>query len=106
MPIGFRQLPLERWVVTPIYRIKTVDGLSAHGIERPVTVTLERELPEELSIYESEHFAAGEAKKEELRIVEATARNGANVSRSFGLVFDTLGTDEAYWLDTGILNVS
>ena len=42
MPVGFRQLPVERWVVTPIYRIKTVDGLSAQGIERPVTMATSR----------------------------------------------------------------
>jgi hypothetical protein len=67
---------------------------------------LERELPEELADYESKNFSALEAMKEELRIVEATARDGANVTRSFGLVLDTLGGEDAYWLDTGVLNVS
>jgi hypothetical protein len=105
-PIGFRQLPIERWVATLLYRIKPVDGLSAQGIQRPIVVTLERELPDELADYESKNFSALEAMKEELRIVEATARDGANVTRSFGLVLDTLGGEEAYWLDTGILNVS
>ena len=104
--IGFRQLPLERWVATLLYRIKPVDGLSAQGIQRPIVATLERELPDELADYESKNFSALEAMKEELRIVEATARDGANVTRSFGLVLDTLGGEEAYWLDTGILNVS
>ncbi|HXW24247.1 MAG TPA: virulence factor SrfB [Xanthobacteraceae bacterium] len=106
MPIGFRQLPIERWVATPIYRIKPVSGLSIQGIQRPVQITLVRELPDELAEYESKNFSAIEAMKEELRIAEAVARDGANVTRSFGLSLDTLGSEDGYWLDTGILNVS
>src|SRR5262249_9642023 len=67
MRIGFRQLPIERWVVTPLYRIKAIDGLSAQSIQRPVSITLEREVPEELADYESKNFSAIEAMKEELR---------------------------------------
>jgi hypothetical protein len=38
--------------------------------------------------------------------VEATARDGANVTRSFGLFLDTLAKEEGYWLDSGILSVA
>jgi hypothetical protein len=106
MPLGFRQLPLERWVATRMYRIKPIASSSVQAIQKPVTITLERELPEELADYDSRNFSAAEAQKEELRIVEATARNGANVTRSFGLFLDTLASDEGYWLDNGILNVA
>jgi hypothetical protein len=106
MPLGFRQLPLERWVATPMYRVKPISSSSSQAIQKPVTITLERELPEELADYESRNFSASEAQKEELRIVEATARDGANVTRSFGLFLDTLSNDDGYWLDTGILNVA
>jgi hypothetical protein len=73
MPLGFRQLPIERWVATPMYRIKPIGSTSVQAIQKPVTITIERELPEELADYESRSFSATEAQKEELRIVEATA---------------------------------
>jgi hypothetical protein len=105
MPLGFRQLPMERWVATPMYRIKPVGQASLQAIQKPVTILLERELPEELADYESRNFSSSEAQREELRIVEATARDGANVTRSFGLFLDTLANEEVYWLDSGILSV-
>jgi hypothetical protein len=106
MPLGFRQLPIERWVATPMYRIKPVVRSSSLAIQKPVVITLERELPEELADYDSRNFSAAEAQKEELRIVEATARDGANVTRSFGLFLDTLANEDEYWLDSGILNIA
>lgn len=105
MPLGSRQLPIERWVATPLYRIKMTGSGAGQAIPKPVTITLERELPEELADYDNRHFSAGEAKKEEIRIVEATARDGANVTRSFGLFLDTLANEDGYWLDTGILSI-
>lgn len=106
MPLGFRQLPIERWVATPIYRLKPIASSSVALIQKPVTIGLERELPEELAEYDTKNFSSAEAKKEELRIVEATSRDGANVFRSFGLFLDTLASEEGYWLDTGILSVA
>jgi hypothetical protein len=105
MPLGFRQLPMERWIATPMYRIKPVGSSSLKAIQKPVTIVLERESPEELVDYDSRNFSASEAQKEELRIVEATARDGANVTRSFGLFLDTLASEDVYWLDSGILNI-
>ncbi|WP_036255433.1 virulence factor SrfB [Methylocapsa acidiphila] len=101
--LGARQLPIERWVASPLYRVKLTAGAGGRAIQRPVTVTLERELPEELADYESREFSSKEAQKEELRIADATARDGALVTRSFTLTFDTLGNEQGYWLDTGIL---
>ncbi len=88
-----------------MYRIKPVGSSSMQAIQKPVTIVLERELPEELIDYDNRNFSAAEAQKEEIRIVEATARDGANVTRSFGLFLDTLANEEVYWLDSGILNV-
>jgi len=105
MPLASRQLPLDRWVATPLYRIKMTNGASGQDIQKPVTIVLEREAPEELADYEDRNFSASEALKEEIRIVEATARNGANVKRSFGLYLDTLANEDGYWLDTGILKI-
>ena len=104
--LGSRQLPIERWVATPLYRIKLISGSAGRAIQRPVAITLERELPEELAEYDSRDFSSKEAQKEELRIADATARDGAPVTRSFSLTFDTLGNEQGYWLDTGILAVA
>jgi hypothetical protein len=104
--LGSRQLPIERWVATPMYRIKLISGSAGRAIQRPVTITLERELPEELAEYDSRDFSSKEAQKEELRIADATARDGAPVTRSYSLTFDTLGNEQGYWLDTGILAVA
>jgi len=101
--LGARQLPIERWVASPLYRIKLANGAGGRAIQRPVAVTLERELPEELAEYDSRDFSSKEAQHEELRIADATARDGALVTRSFALTFDTLGNEQGYWLDTGIL---
>jgi hypothetical protein len=101
--LGARQLPIERWVASPLYRVKLTTGAGGRAIQRPVTVTLERELPEELAEYDSRDFSSKEAQKEELRVADATARDGAAVTRSFTLTFDTLGNEQGYWLDTGIL---
>ncbi|ARN81129.1 virulence factor SrfB [Methylocystis bryophila] len=106
MLLGARQLPIERWVTTPMYRIKMLAGSSGRLIQRPIKITLERELPEELADYDSREFSLQEARKEELRITEAVAQDGAAVKRSFSLVFDTLGSEQGYWLDTGILGVA
>lgn len=106
MLLGARQLPIERWVATPMYRIKMLAGSSGKRIQRPIRVTLERELPEDLADYDSRDFSSQEARKEELRITEAVAPDGNAVERSFSLVFDTLGSEQGYWLDTGILGVT
>ncbi len=106
MLLGSRQLPIERWVATPMYRVKQISGAGGRAIQRPVRVTLERELPDVLAEYDSRDFSATEARKEELRITDATARDGAPVTRSFTLAFDTLGGEQGYWLDTGVLTVA
>lgn len=89
-----------------MYRIKLISGSGGRAIQRPVAITLERELPEDLVEYDSRDFSAKEAQKEELRIADATARDGAPVTRSFYLAFDTLGSEYGYWLDTGILAIA
>ena len=106
MLLGVRQLPIERWVATPMYRVKQISGAGGRAIQRPVRITLERELPDTLAEYDSRDFSAKEAIREELRITDAVAHDGAPVSRSFILAFDTLGAEQGYWLDTGVLTVA
>ncbi len=106
LPIGYRQVPDERWIATPLYRIKAIEAATAPAIKKPVAIGLERELPEQLEDYSPLHFSVEEAKKEELRIVTAYAKDGAPVQRSFELVLDSNIGDAGYWLDTGVLSIA
>ena len=40
--IGFRQLPLERWTATPLYRLEYEDVSRADRLARPLSVTVRR----------------------------------------------------------------
>jgi hypothetical protein len=103
MRIGFRQLPFKRWTASPLYKLSLPAGQQAR---LPISVTLQRGAPEEeVGFEEVNKFQRGEARKEEVRIVEAVDANGASVSKIMQLSFDTMTADEGYWLDTGILTI-
>ena len=69
-------------------------------------MTLGRGAPdEEFAFDESDKLHAGEARKEELKVVEADDADGRNYRSLLRLAFDTMAADEGYWLDTGILTV-
>jgi len=102
--IGFRQLPFERWTATPLYMLKLDPGSHSERIENPLTVTLERESPEEADLG-TDKFLDAEAQKEELKIVEAKDNAGADLSRIMSLSLNTLADEDGYWLDTGVLTV-
>jgi len=104
--LGYRQLPIERWTATPLYRLK----LSATALDRvpklPMEVMLKRASPEEAAALADKDLADKEASKEELKIGDVTAEDGGGgFKRLFSLTLETLLTDDGYWLDTGILTV-
>ena len=102
--LGYRQIPFERWVATPLYYLRlTVPD--AGRIARPVRVGLERETPEQMVDFEDSQFPVNEAVKETIRIVSASDPNGATLDRLFALELNTMGTLDGYWLDTGLLHV-
>lgn len=104
--IGFRQLPLERWVATPLYKLTA--GQSARNIRKPVRVTVARNV----RIADSDETSdvallSSEATREEFVIQEAEDADGSSVRRMMEMKLDTLAveTGDGYWLDTGILSI-
>ena len=113
--IGFRQLPYARWTATPLYWL----DFTASGGRRskPFTVTIERADVEEV---EDEDGAAdprrqarlearrrqAEAMREAFAVTEVLDSAGDECKLSdVRLRLQTLGFEDSYWLDTGILDV-
>jgi hypothetical protein len=103
--LGYRQIPYDRWIATPLYFLRMVGGESTRNIARPVEIVLARESPEELEDLNSAQLPTSEALKEFIRIEEATDARGALVTPSFVLELNTMGSLGGYWLDTGLLTV-
>lgn len=101
MRLGYRQLPVERWTATPLYRLKFH---SQERIQLPVTVVLARKPSDGVAGYDDKRFLDQEALKEELVITDVIGRD-AGLKRMFNLTLETLPSEGAYWLDTGILTV-
>lgn len=116
MRLGYRQIPVERWVTSPLYQVWLEQLNPAFRVATPITIRFSRQL----ELAEDEHQDAvldAEARKEELRIIEAFDANGDPVRvnktpppdarttnwASLQMIFRTLTDEEGYWLDTGIL---
>jgi hypothetical protein len=107
MRLGYRQLKIDRWTATPLYRLKLTGGSSKERIQLPVTVELARKPIEEIAGVEDQKLAEKEAQKEELQVRNAFGRDGGGgMKRLFALTLETLPSEDGYWLDTGILTVS
>lgn len=106
MKIGFRQLALERWMATPLYRMDFRNAQAAQRFARPLTVTLERA---EFDVDEDApevNRQVAEALKEEFVVTEVVDAKGATLKPSdVELRLQTLNSDAGYWLDTGILSI-
>lgn len=106
--IGFRQLPLERWVATPLYRLSESRSRSAKKIQKPVRITISRNAQEadaeELGEVE---LLSSEATREEFVVQDAEDSSGIPVKRMMELKLDTLAVEagDGYWLDSGILSI-
>lgn len=107
MRLGYRQLPIERWTATPLYRLKLGANSSRERIQLPLTVTLARKPIEETADLEDRGLAEKEALKEELQIRDVSNKDGGGggLKRLFSLTLETLPSEDGYWLDTGILTV-
>ncbi|ANK71697.1 hypothetical protein FA04_03035 [Ensifer adhaerens] len=106
--IGFRQLPLERWVATPLYKLTVAQSRSTRNVARPIKVTIARNAQN--ADEEETNEAAlmtSELTREEFVIEDAEDASGAPVKRLMELKLDTLAIDtgDGYWLDTGILSI-
>lgn len=107
--LGFRQLPFQRWIASPLYRISLAPD--APDLPRPLIVTLEREKPS-VEDDDIDPVLAREAAKEELRIQRVTAPPGPTGGmgedydpRHVLLTLRTSEIEDGYWLDTGELKI-
>jgi len=99
---GYKQLPLERWVASPLYLLNENKG--SNTFETPIRISLKRaELVDEENPNE---LLDAESRKEELLIEEAVDREGTPAHRSLNLVFRTVDdSSDSYWLDSGIISI-
>ena len=106
--IGFRQLPLERWVATPLYKLTSclhasleINPASRQRDDRAQHRRCRRGRERRGGLLSSE------ATREEFVIQDAEDADGAPVKRMMELKLDTLAveTGDGYWLDTGILSI-
>ncbi len=98
--LGYRQLPLERWITTPLYYMPFTNRQAVRQLKMPLTVTLERTLPQ--GDDEEEKF-------EEFVIRDARDANDVGCEEAVRLNFQTLRTETereaGYWLDSGVLTI-
>ena len=99
--VGSRQLNVERWTATPLYKIFFKDPAEA---SLPYKVTLETS-----KVTPDGSGGAGElhtdAIMETIKIIIAEDNEGRNKTSNEGLSLHTLGMTEEYWLDSGAYNV-
>ncbi len=100
--LGARQLPLERWATTPLYRMDF--ATQAAQSRAPLTVTLERtEFDGDPDLQTSESLLRREALREAFSITAVDDADGDSIKPSeVQLRLQTLGFDNDYWIDTGL----
>jgi len=100
--IGFRQLPHERWTTTPLYRL---DFANEKVTERPLplTIALRRRESDTDESGRPEDLLRAEAAKEAF-VVEEVLDGAEDLCRrdEVRLRLHLLGSEDTYWLDTGI----
>lgn len=103
MRIGSRQLPLERWTATPLYKLDFATRAAAEM--RPLKCILERSERDDAdgdSVTAAEELAAQRA-REAFKVDEVTDRDGnTRKSEEVALRLHTLGFTDDYWIDTGV----
>ncbi|CDH46725.1 virulence factor SrfB [Candidatus Contendibacter odensensis] len=91
--LGFRQLGIERWPATPLYRVTFAHPQDARAKALPLKVTLERSTDENVDL--------------DFKIADVADANGNQ--QPIGVVLlklQTLKDEYGYWLDTGIFSIS
>jgi len=99
--LGYRQLPLERWKTTPLYHLSFRDRGRIQQLRMPLTLVLEREIPDE---------DEGEEKLEEFEIRSIRDADDQDCDGVLNrLRFQTLRVEKdqeaGYWLDSGVLEI-
>ena len=106
--IGARQLPLDRWTTTPLYRLDYAND-AARRRPAPIRLTLERaDAPDDdPEAPTAEDVLRREALREAFRVTDPV-EDGAGDGMKPGdvvLRLQTLGFVDDYWIDTGVFRI-
>ncbi len=103
--LGSRQLPLERWTTTPLYRLDF--ATQSAQARAPLTVTFERaEFDEDPDRETSETVLRREAMREAFAVTELEDAEGTGMKPGeVDLRLHTLGFEDEYWIDTGLFRL-
>ncbi|MBV1896248.1 MAG: virulence factor SrfB [Rhodobacteraceae bacterium] len=104
--IGSRQLALERWTTTPLFRLDFA-SINAQQRPSPIQVTLEKDDPDDDEENKSsEATLRRETLREAFKISELFDGEGDEMKTSeVVLRLQTLGFDDDYWIDTGVYRI-
>jgi hypothetical protein len=91
--LGFRQLNVERWPASPLYRVTFAHPQDARTKALPLKVTLERSTDENVDL--------------DFKIIAVADADGNQQPTGVVLLkLQTLKDEYGYWLDTGIFSIS
>ena len=102
MPLGFRQMPVDRWPASRLYSIDYASPDDARALNpmTPLRITLARAGKKTVNKRTGEEYMDNP----ELKIKRIEDREGRTVPPSrLRLRLQTIGQQQGYWLDTGIL---
>jgi hypothetical protein len=97
--IGSRQLNVDRWTATPLYKLYFVE--TGKG-KLPFKVTLEKRA---IANTANDERLVRDAIKEPIVIARVEDAHGKPMRRHVAFSLQTLGITEEYWLDTGAFNI-
>ena len=103
--IGSRQLPLERWTTTPLFRLDFANTSSANR-PLPLKIELRKTDFDDNEGETSEDKLRRESMREAFEPTEVEdGDGGAMRPRDVVLKLHTLGFEDEYWIDTGVFQV-
>lgn len=104
--IGSRQLALERWTTTPLYRLDFANT-SAQRRPAPIRVMLEKsEFEDDTDKEDSVQLLRREAVREAFEVTEAEDGDQVGMKPSdLVMRLHTLGFDDEYWMDSGVFRL-
>ncbi len=103
--IGSRQLPLERWTTTPLFRLDFADRRT-QSRPLPIKVELRKSDFDDSDGDSSIEKLRRESMREGFEIEQIEdGEGGAMKNRDIILKLHTLGFEDEYWIDTGVFQV-
>jgi hypothetical protein len=112
MHIGARQLPLERWATTPLYQLDFAAN-QQEPLNMPLTIKLVRKEIDEETDHEDVHARAAAIRRAEAlreafvvdEVTDSLGNQSAKLKNAVRLRLHTLGREDSYWLDTGVVDI-